>query len=310
MVIAIASVVLLVLGGSYCAYRVAFYVSPRYEQDIYDLPQGEEFREKREIMRSCIQRLNAQPYEPVTITSVDGKKLFGRYYHAADGAPVQLQFHGYRGSAMRDVCGGTSFAEKLGHNALVVDQRCHGNSEGRTITFGIRERYDCQSWANYAYHRFGKNTPLILSGVSMGATTVLMASALELPETVCAIIADCPYSSPKAIITKVAGEMGLPEKPAAAMCCLGAMLYGHFRVSACNALDCVRATKLPVLLIHGEADQLVPCDMSRDLYEACGSEKELQTFPGASHGMSYLEDPQRYEETVGAFLNRCIRKPA
>lgn len=309
MMIAIASaaVVSLILVASYWAYRVAFYVSPRYHQDVYDLPDGETSQEKRTILRHCIQKLSALPYEAVTITSVDGKKLYGRYYHTADNAPVQLQFHGYRGSAMRDFCGGTTFARKLGHNVLVVDQRCHGNSEGHTITFGIRERYDCQCWANYAYRRFGKGTPLILSGVSMGATTVLMASDLELPETVCAIVADCPYSSPKAIITKVAGEMGLPEKPAAAMCCLGALLYGHFRVSGCSALDCVKATKLPVLLIHGEADQLVPCDMSRDLYQACGSEKELQTFPGATHGMSYLEDPQRYEAAVGSFLERCIR---
>ena len=301
-------VLLLALGAAYYAYRVAFYVSPRYKQDLYDLPQGEEFREKREILCMCIQRLHELPYEAVTITAADGKALFGRYYHTADGAPVQIQFHGYRGSAMRDFCGGTAFAKKLGHNALVVDQRSHGHSEGHIITFGVRERYDCQSWANYAYQRFGKDTPLILSGVSMGATTVLMASDLELPETVCGIIADCPYSSPRDIITKVAGEFGLPRKPAAALCSLGAWLYGHFRVNSGSALDSVRHTKLPILLLHGEEDQLVPCHMSREIYDACASDKELETFPGASHGMCYLEDPQRYEKTVGDFLSRCLRR--
>lgn len=308
IVIASAAVLSLVLGGSYWAYRVAFYVSPHTQQDLYELPRGETRQEKHEILRRCISQLDALPYEAVQITAADGKKLFGRFYQGTQGAPVQIHFHGYRGCALRDFCGGTAYARKLGHHVLVVDQRCHGQSEGHTITFGIRERYDCQSWANYAYRRFGKQTPLILCGVSMGATTVLMASALELPETVCAVIADCPYSSPKAIITKVAGEMGLPEKPAAAICSLGAMLYGHFRMGDCNALDCVRATRLPVLLIHGEADQLVPCDMSRELYAACASEKELQTFPGATHGMSYLEDPGRYEAAVSAFIKRHIRE--
>ena len=304
----VITVGLVTMGAAYYAYRVAFFVSPRYKQDIYDLPQGEEFRKKREIMCMCIQRLHELPYEAVTITATDGKKLFGRYYHNVDGAPVQIQFHGYRGSAMRDFCGGTAFAKKLGHNALVVDQRSHGHSEGNTITFGVRERYDCQSWANYAYQRFGKETPLILSGVSMGATTVLMASDLELPKTVCAIVADCPYSSPQDIISKVAGEFGLPRKPAAALCSLGAFLYGHFRVSNGSALESVRNTRLPVLLLHGEADQLVPCYMSREIYDACGSDKELQTFPGATHGMCYLEDPQRYEATVEGFLKRCLNK--
>ena len=296
-----------VLMGAYWAYRVAFYVSPSYQENIYDLPQGEQFKEKRETMRTCIQKLDELPYESVTITAFDGKKLFGRYYHTMDGAPVQIQFHGYRGSAMRDFCGGTPFARKLGHNALVVDQRSHGRSEGHIITFGILERFDCQSWAKYAYERFGPDTPLILAGVSMGAATVLMASDLELPETVCAIVADCPYSSPKAIITRVAGEMGLPQKPAEAFCALGALLYGRFRVSSASAVEAVKSTKLPVLLLHGEDDQFVPCDMSREIYAACGSEKELLTFPGAGHGMCYLEDPLRYESAVGGFLDRCVR---
>ena len=143
----------------------------------------------------------------------------------------------------------------------------------------------------------------------MGATTVLMASDLELPETVCAIVADCPYSTPKDIISKVAAEMGLPERPAVALCSLGARLYGGFCVNGGGALKAVRSTRIPILLLHGEEDQLVPCHMSREIYDACAADKELQTFPGAGHGMCYLEDPQRYEATVGAFLNRCLRKP-
>jgi fermentation-respiration switch protein FrsA (DUF1100 family) len=189
-----------------------------------------------------------------------------------------------------------------------VDQRAHGKSDGKTISFGILERQDVLSWANYAVERFGEDVKILLYGVSMGGATVLMASDLELPETVCGIIADCPYSSPQDIITKVAGELGLPRKPAAALCSIGAWLYGRFRIGDGSALDSVRHTKLPILLLHGEEDQLVPCRMSREIYDACGADKELQTFPGASHGMCYLEDPQRYEAIVGAFLSRCLRR--
>lgn len=298
--------VLVAFGASYYAYRVAFYVPPRETQNI-SAASERAFQKKREILFLNIKRLHELPYEAVTITSSDGIRLFARYYHVSDGAPVQLQFHGYRGSAMRDFCGGTAFAQKLGHNCLVVDQRSHGNSGGTAITFGIKERYDCQSWADYAYERFGPKTPLILSGVSMGATTVLMASDLPLPDTVCAIIADCPYSAPGDIIAKVAVEMGLPRKPAMALCRLGAMLFGGFRVGSASATASVQKTELPILLLHGEEDQLVPCGMSREIYEACAADKELHTFPGASHGMCYLEDPQRYEAVVGEFLNRCLR---
>lgn len=307
-VILIFAVVPVLLGSAYYAYRATFFASTDKKQQEYAPALTGSDIEKKEVLYFGIQRLHELPFEPVIIHSVDQKKLFGRYYHNLDGAPLQIQFHGYRGSAMRDFCSGSAFAKKMGHNVLVVDQRSHGYSEGNTITLGVMERYDCQSWANYAYYRFGNNTPLILTGVSMGATTVLMASDLDLPETVCGIVADCPYSSPIDIITKVAGEFGLPRKPAAALCGLGAWLYGHFRVSSASALESVRKTHLPIILLHGEEDQLVPCHMSREIYDACAAQKELHTFPGASHGMCYWEDPQRYEAVVGDFLRRCLNR--
>lgn len=295
-----------VLLAAFYAYRVAFYVPASYQENIYDLPTGEQFERNHEAMRKNIDRLAGLPYESVTIQSFDGKTLFGRYYHTKDGAPLQLQFHGYRGSAMRDFCGGTPFARQMGHNALVVDQRSHGRSEGHTIAFGVLERFDCQSWCRYAAERFGADTPLILAGVSMGAATVLMASDLELPGNVKAIVADCPYSSPRAIICKVAAEMGLPRKAAGVVCAMGAFLYGKFRLSAASAVESVRRTKLPVLLLHGKEDNFVPCHMSQEIYDACASEKELHIFPDAGHGMCYLEDHRRYEDVVRKFVNRYL----
>lgn len=301
-----AAVILAVLLAAFYAYRVAFYVPADYQENIYDLPSGEQYEHNHETMRKCIARLNDLPYESVTITAFDGKKLFGRYYHTKDGAPLQIQFHGYRGSAMRDFCGGTPFARRLGHNALVVDQRSHGRSEGHTIAFGVLERFDCQSWCRYARERFGSDTPMVLVGVSMGAATVLMASDLELPSNVKAIVADCPYSTPKAIICKVAAEMGIPRKAAGVVCSAGAFLYGKFRLGAASALESVRRTKLPILLIHGKEDHFVPCHMSQEIFDACGGEKELHTFPHAGHGMCYLEDPDRYEAVVKKFLERYM----
>lgn len=294
-----------VLLGAYYAYRVAFFSPKKGRDDIYILPTGEQYDSTREHLKNCIDRLHVMPFEEVQITAYDGKKLFGRYYHIHDGAPVQLQFHGYRGSALRDLCGGTPLAMKLGHNVLLVDQRAHGRSEGSTISFGVKERRDCQSWCRYCAQRFG-DRPLILSGVSMGAATVLMASDMELPDTVKAIVADCPYSSPAQIIALVAGGTGLPAKASAVFCGIGALVYGRFRLGGASPVASVKHTKLPVLLLHGEDDRFVPCDMSRQIYEACAGQKRLETFPGAAHGMCYMEDPQRYEAVVGSFLEECL----
>lgn len=305
LAVVIGMIALVVLLVSYYAYRVAFYSPKDHEERIYDLPTGEQYDDKREVLHRCVRALSEVPFEEVHITSFDGKNLFGRYYHHMDGAPVQIMFHGYRGSAIRDFCGGAVLARKLGHNALIVDQRAHGRSQGTTITFGVLERFDCKSWAEYVQRRFG-DVPIVLSGVSMGAATVLMATELDLPKTVTAVLADCPFSSPKEIIAKVAGEMGLPSKPAAVCCALGAVLFGHFRLGASAAESAVRHTKLPILLIHGQEDRFVPCDMSRRISAACAGDCEFYTFPKAAHGFSYITDPQHYETLTVSFLNRHV----
>ena len=298
-------IVLLIAGFS---YRTAFYSSAHRKEDHYALPQGEQYEKEQPRMLSLIQEMDEIPYEAVTISAHDGTKLAARYYHVQDGVPLQIQFHGYRGTALRDFCGGNKLARESGQNTLVVDQRAHGRSGGRTITFGIRERMDCLCWAEYASQRFGSNTPIFLSGVSMGAATVLMASELELPCNVIGIIADCPYSSPEAIIRKVCREdMHLPPALVMPFIRLGARLFGHFDLKESSAVQAVRNTDIPILLLHGEDDRFVPCDMSREIFDACAGEKTRITFPGAGHGLSYIVDTVRYSEAVSRFVDQCLR---
>lgn len=141
------------------------------------------------------------PYEDVFITSFDGLRLHAKFYAASERkAPVQIMFHGYKSSAERDFCGGLREGIDGGFNVLLVDQRAHGESEGKYLTFGVNERFDCLSWASYAAERFGNDVKIYLYGISMGAATVLMASALPLPKSVSGIVADCGYTSPKDII--------------------------------------------------------------------------------------------------------------
>ena len=250
-------------------------------------------------MSSIMQRV---PFEEITISSYDGTVLYGRYYHQKDGAPVELLFHGYRSHPYRDCSGGHALSRKMGFNALVVDQRSHGNSGGHTICFGIKERIDCLCWIRYLNSRFGTASPIILSGLSMGAATVLMSAGLELPGNVACIIADSPYSSPTAIIEKVCRDKKYPLFLCRPFLHLGALIFGGFRLGSCTAKDAVRSCKVPVLLIHGEADHFVPSEMSMQIAAACASRVEVATFPGAGHGLSYLTDPVRYEALVCRFL--------
>ena len=290
------------------SYRKAFYSPKMRKEDPYALPKGEQYEKERQRMLSLIRQMDDIPYETVSVSARDGTVLFGRYYHVRDGAPLQIQFHGYKGTALRDFCGGNKLARESGQNTLVVDQRAHGKSGGTTITFGIRERLDCLCWAEYANQRFSSDTPVFLSGVSMGAATVLMASELELPTNVVGIIADCPYSSPEAIIRKVCREdMHLPPVLVMPFVRLGARLFGYFDLREASAVQAVRNTNIPLLLIHGEDDRFVPCDMSREIFDACTGEKTRIPFPGAGHGLSYIVDTETYSEAVSRFVDQCLQ---
>lgn len=305
-ILLVAAVLLgVILWISRFCYRVAFYSMNEKEQDIYTIPPGKQYEAVADRILGLIHEVEALSYEIVSVTAGDGLHLVGRYYHFRDGAPVMILFHGYRGNGRREFAGNNRIAAQLGFNVIAVDERAHGKSGGHTITFGIKERYDCLAWADYAVRRFGRDIPIVLSGVSMGAATVLMASSLPLPDSVKAIIADCPYSSPKAIIQKVSSDVKLPPKLSYPFVVLGALLFGKFKLWQTSPVEAVRQAEIPILLIHGEDDRFVPCEMSREIYAACGGVRKILTVPGAGHALSYFVDTDLYVRTITDFLKSC-----
>lgn len=301
--------ILVILGVSYYAFRLAFLAPPHLDTNHYFFPDGEQYDEVGESIRKSVAKMAERKYEPVTITSFDGCKLFARYYHVADDAPVQILFHGYKSSSLLDCSGGTYLAVNcLHHNAIVVDQRSHGQSNGKVITFGIKERKDCLRWIEYAKERFGNDVPIILSGLSMGAATVLMACDLNLPANVKGIIADCPYSSPKEIIMKVGRDMHFPPRLMLPFVWLGGFLFGQFNLFESSALEAIKNSETPILILHGDCDELVPCEMARSLQSSGAKDIALELFEKAGHGLSYIIVPDKYEKVVIEFVEKCLNR--
>ncbi len=301
---AIAVVTATVLGMAYVCFRLAFYVPSRKpsRDDVVDVPDDEPYRPFREQMETWAWETRRMPCERVSITSFDGLTLRGKYFEFAPDAPIELMFHGYRGNAERDLCGGVQRCFALGHNALIVNQRASADSDGHVITFGVREHRDCLSWLSFMQERFGADARIILTGISMGAATVMTAADKDLPENVIGILADCGFTSPKAIIRKVIRQMGLPVSLAYPFVRLGGIVYGGFDIEACSAVEALKNARVPMIFFHGEQDGYVPCEMSRENYEACSSRKRLVTIPAADHGLAYVLEPERYCEAVREFF--------
>ena len=295
---------LAVLLIAYLCFRMAFYVPkrPPIDSDAIDIPEGEIYEVYRECMENWVRESRAMPHEEMTVTSFDGLTLRGQYYEFAPGAPIELMFHGYRGKAERDLSGGVQRCFQLGRSALIVDQRCCTGSDGNVITFGINEHRDCLTWLDFMLRHFGPDVKIILTGISMGASTVLMCADKPLPENVIGILADCGYSSAKDIIKEVIRQMKLPPDLSYPFVKLGARIYGHFDLEECSPVEALKKAKVPVIFFHGECDDYVPCEMSRINYEACTSRKKLVTIPDAGHGLSYPVDPEGYLSALREFF--------
>lgn len=296
-----------VAAASYFCYRLAFSVPKQSREALFEMPDTEQYAPYSAEARQMISDALEIPYKEAVVTSYDGLRLFGKCYVASADAPWLIMLHGYRSGAERDFCGGLKFGIDSGFNVLLVDQRAHGKSEGKCLTFGIKERYDCLTWINYVISQAGGSCKIALYGMSMGAATVLMAAGSGLPKNVACIVADCGYTSPKAIIKKVIREMHYPVFPTYALVRLGGMLFGGFDIEEYSAVQAMEKCDIPVLFIHGDDDRFVPCDMGRENHRHCRAEgKKLLIVPNAGHGMSYMSDKRAYLGTVSEFLKSAL----
>jgi len=242
--------------------------------------------------------------ESITTTSDDGLTLYGALYHPDEPSNNYIVcMHGFR-SSLNDFDCAVEFFLQEGYHVLLVHQRAHGKSEGAFITFGMKERYDCLCWCRELMHRYGNNISIVLDGISMGATTVVMASALELPPTVRGVIADCGFSSPWDIVCRVAGTMHIPSFPLLHLMRFALRLYAGFDLKELTAEEAIRNAKVPVMLIHGTEDDFVPADNSVRLHRANPEKSSLLLVEGAGHGLSYLIDEACCREACAKILRQ------
>ena len=309
----IATVVFLliaVLLTSYICFYLVFFVSEKRKRIAraveFPIPEQEEYKPYEDRMKNAIREAGKLPYRAFSLTSRDGLTLRARYYEYEKGAPIELMMHGYRGSAKRDMSAGIFRCFSVGRNAFVIDHRAAGESDGHIITFGIREKEDCLDWLNLIIKEFGEDCRVILTGISMGAATVMMAAGENLPENVVGVLADCGYTTAERMIKKVIREMRLPENLLFPFVRLGGLIFGGFDILYADVTKAIVKCKLPIIFYHGDADGFVPADMSRENYELCSSRKKLVITPNAAHGICYLEDPKGYVEDLRAFFGEGL----
>lgn len=263
---------------------------------------GTDWSQYSELLQTRKQYFLEQPHEDVFINSRDNLKLHATFFPRADKKKVVIAFHGYTSQGMSDYIGLSDYYMKNGYSMLLPDARAHGQSEGEYVGFGCLDRWDALEWIKWIIKECGEDVKILLHGTSMGGATVLMTSGLKLPEQVKGVVSDCAFTSPKEVFTHVLHNMyHLPAFPVIPISdCVNRRNAGY-GMDECNAAREIKKTRIPVLMIHGDADTFVPVSMCHEIYDNCIAPKKKLIIKGASHAESYYKDIETYETALDEF---------
>ena len=269
---------------------------------------GTDWNQYMPLIQKRKEAMLAQPHEDVYKRSGDGLQLHATYFPQGKQDKIVICFHGYTSQGMSDYIGLSDYYLKRGYSMLLVDERAHGQSEGEYIGFGCLDRIDACAWMDWVISTCGENVQILLHGTSMGAATVLMASGLALPKQVKGIVSDCAFTSPKHVFTHVLHSMyHLPAFPIMQITDFVNRKKAGYGLDECNAAREVQKAKVPILLIHGDADTFVPCSMCDEIESNCASETKKLIVKGAAHAESYYKDMDAYENALNEFLGGIIK---
>ena len=258
-----------------------------------------------EKIKEGIAWYGRQKVREVSVTAYDGLTLRGHYIENPDAKRTVICFHGFKSHALYDFGTVMRFYYEAGCSLLLTEQRGHLISDGEYVDMGILARHDVLTWTRYANKELGAaGKPVYLSGISMGAATILMASEFELPENVTGMIADCSYSDTWEEvryfgITRHAFPVDVLMPVVNKLC----FFIAGFSLKDAAPKRALKRAKLPILFFHGTADTLVPIRNSYENYAYCAADKKLILVDGAEHIQAYYTEPETYEREVAAFFD-------
>ena len=247
-----------------------------------------------------------QNIEKMSIVNGEGFRLSARMIYADDPSTHKYAIlcHGYQGKGDWMVPHSYVFHD-WGFNCLLPDWKSHGESEGKWIGMGWKDKDDLILWIDEIIKK-DPEAEIVLLGISMGGATVMMTSGMEeLQDNVVAIIDDCGYTNVwDAFAIQMKSLYNIPAFPlmhSASM--VNNWVNGYKLKDADSVKQLEKADPdLPMLFIYGEKDAFVPIQMLDPIFNAKRGIKEKLVVADADHGNSYVRDPELYFGTIRNFL--------
>lgn len=192
--------------------------------------------------------------------------------------------------------------ERLGFNSVVYDHRRHGDSGGKTTSFGFYEKVDLQSIVEAVRERAGKDAVLGIHGESMGAATTLLYAG-SIIDDADFYISDCAFSDFEQQVYHIMTQTTpLRTSLAIRFANLFLKLRDGYTLNLVSPIDVIDKIEKPVLFIHSLQDDFILPKMTEDLYEKKQGPKTLKLFDIGEHAKSFNENSKEYEQVVADFL--------
>lgn len=274
---------------------------------IYIKKKDDDFileREKK-AMRYDEKWYTSVDKEHLSIESPNGYLVKGIYFKPLETANTIIVCHGVTENKVNSVKYVRLF-ERLGFNTIVYDHRRHGETGGKTTSYGYYEKFDLQAVVNYMTERLDPDAIIGVHGESMGAaTTLLYAGTLE--DKADFYIADCPFSDFSEQLYYLLTKQTPFKSPfAVRLADLFLRMRDGYWLKNISPRTAVTNIKKPVLFIHSLPDDFILPGMTIELYRLKNGPKTLKLFEEGEHAQSFNMNPQEYEDTVRAFLEESV----
>ena len=263
-------------------------------------------RPPRSTLEDKAERWGLPEPRHLSLVAVDGVPLSAWWFHHPDARASVIVCHGHGGNKVSSLWIAADLYPRF--NVLLLDLRGHGQSGGERTSLGYLERLDIHGAVAWLDDQTPPGPrPIGVLGVSMGAATAILAAA-DSPR-IAAVAADSPFARLRNPVRAAICQRGYPRavSPMLAWCVCTAASWRLRVRGGLDPIDVVdRVAPRPLLIVHGEADELIPVEDAYALYARAGEPKQLWIVPDVTHARVAEVEPHAYAERITAFFERWL----
>ncbi|MEH7222857.1 alpha/beta hydrolase [Bacillus sp. JJ1566] len=256
--------------------------------------------------RLTLDEVESLNKEDVSIQSKFGYTIKGWLVKGTDKKRFIIISHGVTQNKLNSIKYMRLFLER-DWNVLLYDHRRHGETGGKTTSYGHYEKFDLESVVSWVKEKYGDDINIGIHGESMGAvTTLLYAGMIE--DGANFYIVDCPFSDFEAqlkYLLKV--DYKIPAPLVLPFANVFLKLRDGYSIKDVSPVSVIQNIKNPVLFIHSAKDDYILPEMTMELYKMKEGPKQMLIAEKGKHAYSFADNKEAYEKVIDDFLEQYVR---